>query len=45
MPGGLIFFGPPPDSPAAAAMTALFTYVVFAALVEWLARQRSHAEA
>ena len=38
-----IFFGPPPVSPAAAAMTALVSYVVFAALAEWLARQRRHA--
>jgi len=40
-----IFFGPPPASPAAAAMTALASYVVFAALAEWLARQRRHADA
>jgi hypothetical protein len=40
-----IFFGPPPASPAAAAMTALVSYVVFAALAEWLARQRRHAAA
>jgi hypothetical protein len=38
-----VFFGPPPASPAAAAMTALVSYVVFAALAEWLARQRRHA--
>jgi hypothetical protein len=38
-----IFFGPPPVSPAAAAMTALASYVVFAAVAEWLARQRSQA--
>ncbi len=37
-----IFFGPPPASPAAAAITALVSYVVFAALAEWLARQRRH---
>ena len=37
-----IFFGPPPPSPAAAAITALVSYVVFAALAEWLARQRRH---
>jgi hypothetical protein len=38
-----VFFGPPPASPAAAAMTALVSYVVFATLAEWLARQRRHA--
>jgi|SRR6267154_928332 len=38
-----VFFGPPPVSPAAAAMTALVAYVVFAALAEWLGRQRTHA--
>lgn len=40
-----VLFGPPPASPAAAAMTALVLYVVFAALAEWLARQRRHAAA
>ena len=40
-----IFFGPPPASPAAAAVTALVSYLVFAALAEWLTRQRSHAAA
>jgi membrane-bound metal-dependent hydrolase YbcI (DUF457 family) len=40
-----IFFGPPPASPAAAAMTALVSYVAFAALADWLARQRRHATA
>jgi hypothetical protein len=40
-----IFFGPPPASPVAAAMTALASYVVFAALADWLARQRRHATA
>jgi hypothetical protein len=40
-----IFFGPPPASPAAAAITALVSYVVFAALAEWLARQRRHVAA
>jgi hypothetical protein len=38
-----VFFGPAPTSPAAAASTALVAYVVFAALAEWLARQRRHA--
>jgi hypothetical protein len=37
------FFGPAPTSPAAAATTALVSYVVFAAVAEWLARQRRHA--
>ena len=37
-----IFFGPPPASPAALALTALISYVVFAAVAEWLDRQRSH---
>ena len=40
-----VFFGPAPTSPAAAATTALVSYVVFAALAEWLARQRRHAAA
>jgi hypothetical protein len=35
-----IFFGPPPVSPAAAAITALVSYIVFAVVAEWLARQR-----
>jgi membrane-bound metal-dependent hydrolase YbcI (DUF457 family) len=35
-----IFFGPPPVSPAAAAITALVLYVAFALLAAWLARQR-----
>ena len=42
---GYVFFGPAPNSPAAAATTALVSYVVFAAVAEWLARQRSHAAA
>ena len=40
-----IFFGPPPASPVAAAMTALASYIVFAAIAAWLARQRTHAAA
>jgi hypothetical protein len=40
-----VFFGPAPTSPAAAATTALVSYVVFAALAEWLVRQRTHAAA
>lgn len=35
-----IFFGPPPASPAAAAVTALVSYVAFAALVRWLDGRR-----
>lgn len=37
---GYVFFGPPPASPAAAAVTALASYVVFAVIAQWLARQR-----
>ena len=40
-----VFFGPPPASPAAAAMTALVSYVLFAVLADWLARQRRQAAA
>lgn len=36
----VVFFGPPPTSPAAAAITALVSYVVFAAVAPWIARQR-----
>ena len=38
-----VFFGPPPTSPSAAAITALVSYVVFAAVAQWLDRQRRHA--
>jgi len=37
----VVFFGAPPSSPAATAITALGSYVVFAAAVFWLERQRS----
>jgi len=37
---GYVFFGPPPASPASAAVTALVFYVVFAAAAHWLDRQR-----
>jgi hypothetical protein len=37
---GYIFFGPPPASPVAAAVTALVSYVVFAAVAHWLDRKR-----
>lgn len=40
-----VFFGPPPASPDAAAATALVTYAVFAALADWMARQRRHVVA
>jgi len=42
---GYVFFGPPPDSPAAAAVTALVSYVLFAFVAQWLARQRNHVAA
>jgi hypothetical protein len=42
---GYVFFGPPPASPAALALTALVSYFVFAAVAEWLDRQRSYAAA
>ena len=35
-----LFFGPPPASPAAAAISALVSYVAFAAVAQWLDRQR-----
>jgi len=38
-----VFFGPPPISPGAAAITALASYVAFAAVAQWLGRQRKHA--
>jgi hypothetical protein len=38
-----VFFGSPPVSPGAAAVTALAYYAVFAALAQWLDRQRTHA--
>jgi hypothetical protein len=38
-----LFFGPPPVSPAAAAISALVSYVVFAAVSQWLDRQRTYA--
>ena len=42
---GYIFFGPPPTSPVAAAITALVSYAVFAAVAQWLDRQRHNATA
>jgi hypothetical protein len=38
-----LFFGPPPVSPAAAAVSALVSYIVFAAVAQWLDRQRKYA--
>jgi hypothetical protein len=42
---GYIFFGPPPVSPVAAALTALVSYVVFAAVAHWLDRNRESVSA
>jgi len=42
---GYIFFGPPPASPSAAAVTALVSYIVFAFIAQWLGHQRNHAAA
>ena len=36
----VVFFGSPPSSPSAAALTAILSYVVFAAVVYWLERKR-----
>lgn len=36
----LVFFGAPPPSPLAAALTALISYVVFAGVVYWLEKKR-----
>lgn len=38
-----VFFGPPPGSPGDLAVTALVFYVVFAAIIGWLSRQRRDA--
>jgi hypothetical protein len=38
-----VFFGPPPTSPGAAAIAAFVSYVVFASVAQWLARQRKLA--
>jgi hypothetical protein len=40
-----VFFGPPPASPAAAAITALVSYIVFAAVARWLDGQRDRVAA
>jgi len=36
-----VFFGPPPSSDRAAAMTAIGSYLLFAAVAGWLERQRA----
>ena len=38
-----LFFGPPPISPAAAAISALVSYFVFAAVAQWLDGQRKYS--
>lgn len=38
-----IFFGPPPSSAGELAITALVSYIVFAAVIQWLDRQRRNA--
>ena len=38
-----IFFGPVPGSPSELAVTALVSYIVFAAVIQWLDRQRRDA--
>jgi hypothetical protein len=37
----VVFFGAPPTSPLAAALTALFSYVLLAAIAYWLERKRT----
>ncbi len=37
----LVFFGPPPSSDNAAAVTALASYFVFAGVAYWLERKRA----
>jgi hypothetical protein len=37
---GVVFFGPPPSSDRAAAMTALFSYGLLAAIAFWLEKKR-----
>jgi hypothetical protein len=37
---GIVFFGAPPPSPSAAALTALISYVVFAGIAYWLEKKR-----
>ena len=40
-----VFFGPPPASAQQLALTALFSYLAFAAVVYWLERKRAPARA
>jgi hypothetical protein len=42
---GYLFFGPPPGSSAQTAITALVAYLLFAAIAQWLSRQRRDAAA
>jgi membrane-bound metal-dependent hydrolase YbcI (DUF457 family) len=37
---GIVFFGAPPTSPSAAALTALLSYVVLSAVAYWLGKKR-----
>jgi hypothetical protein len=37
----LVFYGPPPPGPSAAAITALSSYLVLAAVAFWLERKRA----
>ncbi len=37
---GIVFFGAPPSSPSAAAITALLSYVLLAAVAYWLEQKR-----
>ena len=37
---GIVFFGAPPPSPSAAALTALLSYVVLAGVAYWLEKKR-----
>jgi hypothetical protein len=37
---GIVFFGAPPSSPSAAALTALLAYVVFGGVAYWLEKKR-----
>jgi hypothetical protein len=38
---GIVFFGPPPSSPNAAAITALASYFLFAGVACWLEKKRA----
>ena len=41
---GLVFFGAPPTSDKAAALTALISYLVFAAVAAWLDKKRQYSK-